>query len=114
MDKVIQKYDCPVFVMGDLNTRTTTAAFKVLLDGGYKNTFSLASVFADDHKGRHSCSPSGFALEESDGRYATDAIDHILLKNGGDTKVFVFDHARPYFYIKLSDHYPVFVDVTLG
>ena len=114
MDKVIEKYNCPVFVMGDFNTRTTTKAFKVYTDGGFKNTYSLATEFADNHRGRHTCNADGFALEDSAGSYASDAIDHILLKNGGDTQVYTFDHARPYFYIKLSDHYPVFVDVTIG
>lgn len=114
MDKVIAKYDCPVFIMGDFNTRTDSAAFKVFLDGGFKNTYGLASVFADNHRGRHTCNNDGFALESAPGTYAGEAIDHILLKNGGDTKIYVFDHARPYFYIKLSDHYPVFVDATLG
>ncbi|MBQ9080428.1 MAG: endonuclease/exonuclease/phosphatase family protein [Clostridia bacterium] len=113
MDEVIAKYDCPVFVMGDFNTRTTTAAFKVFINGGFKNTYSLASVFADNHRGRHTCNADGFALEESAGTYSADAIDHILLKNGGDTNIYTFDHARPYFYIKLSDHYPVFVDAKL-
>ncbi len=114
MDKVIEKYNCPVFVMGDFNTRTSTKAFKVFTDGGFKNTYTLATEFKDNHRGRHTCGPDGFALEDGPGTYSGDAIDHILLKNGGDTKVFVFDHARPYFYIKLSDHYPVFIDATLG
>lgn len=114
MDKVIEKYGCPVFVMGDFNTRTNSEAFRVFLNGGFKNTYQLASVYADNHQGRHSCNADGFALEGSPGTYTGDAIDHILLKNGGDTKIYTFDHARPYFYIKLSDHYPVFVDATLG
>ncbi len=114
MNKVIEKYNCPVFIMGDFNTRTTTDAFKVFTDGGFKNTYSLASEFADNHKGRHTCGAEGFALENSSGTYSRDAIDHILLKNGENTNIYVFDHARPYFYIKLSDHYPVFVDATLG
>ena len=114
MDKVIEKYGCPVFVMGDFNTRTNSEAFRVFLNGGFKNTYQLASVYADNHQGRHSCNADGFALEGSPGTYTGDAIDHILLKNGGETKIYTFDHARPYFYIKLSDHYPVFVDATLG
>lgn len=114
MDEVIEKYNCPVFVMGDFNTRTTTKAFKVFTDGGFENTYSLATEFKDNHRGRHSCNADGFALEDSPGTYSGDAIDHILLKNGGDTTVYTFDHARPYFYIKLSDHYPVYIDATLG
>lgn len=114
VDTLINKYNCPVYAMGDLNTRTTSAAFKVLLNGGLLNTYSLASIFADNHRGRHSCGPDGFAREDSAGTYANDAIDHILIKNGGAAKILTFNHARPYFYIKLSDHYPVYVDVIPG
>ncbi len=114
MDKLIEKYNVPVYVMGDFNARTTASSYKVFTDGGFKDTFDLATVYAHDHKGRHFCSPEGFSREESGETYKAQAIDHIMLKNGGDTDILTFNHARPYFYIKLSDHYPVFVDTVLG
>lgn len=114
MDKLIAKHNAPVYIMGDFNTRTTSTVYKVFTDGGFKDTFDLASVFAHDHKGRHSCNSDGFSREPSGETYKSQAIDHIMLKNGGNTDILVFNHARPYFYIKLSDHYPVFVDTVLG
>jgi endonuclease/exonuclease/phosphatase family metal-dependent hydrolase len=71
-------------------------------------------VFADNHRGRHTCGSQGFSRESAAGTYAGEAIDHILLRNGGETEILTFNHARPYFYIKLSDHYPVYVDAALG
>jgi exonuclease III len=111
---LISKYNCPVFAMGDFNTTTASEAFKVFINGGFSDTYDLASVFADNHCGRHSCSPEGFSRETSAGTYAGNAIDHILLRNAGETKILVFNHVRPYFYIKLSDHYPVYVDALLS
>ena len=114
MNKVIDKYDAPVYIMGDFNTRTTTDAYKVFTDGGFQDTFNLATVFASNHRGRHTCGPEGFARETSPETYKDSAIDHILIKNGKATEIMVFNHVRPYFYIKLSDHYPLYVDAVLG
>lgn len=114
MDKLIEKHNAPVYVMGDFNARTTAPSYKVFTSGGFKDAFELASVYAHDHKGRHTCGPEGFSRETSGDTYKAQAIDHIMLKNGGNTNILTFDHARPYFYIKLSDHYPVFVDTILG
>ncbi len=114
MNKVIEKYDAPVYIMGDFNTRTTTDAYKVFTDGGFQDTFNLATVFASNHRGRHTCGPEGFARETSPETYKDSAIDHILIKNGKATEIMVFNHVRPYFYIKLSDHYPLYVDAVLG
>lgn len=111
---LIEQYDCPVFAMGDFNTTTTTDAFKVFIDGGFEDTYNLATVLANNHRGRHSCGSAGFARESAAGTYAGEAIDHILLRNGGETEILTFNHVRPYFYIKLSDHYPVYIDAALS
>lgn len=112
-DELVAKFNCPVWVMGDFNTRTTTAAFRTFISGGFKDAFDLASVYADDCSGYHTCTRETFAREKSITPYKTGAIDHILLKNGGTTRVLTFNHVRPYFFIKLSDHYPLYVDVAL-
>ncbi|MCQ2354945.1 MAG: endonuclease/exonuclease/phosphatase family protein [Clostridia bacterium] len=113
-NRLIAEYGCPVFVIGDFNTTTTSNAFKVFTKAGFADTFNLATVYADNNRGYHYCKPEGFARETANEPYEGKAIDHIILKNSCGTKVLTFDHARPYFYIKLSDHYPLYVDVVLG
>lgn len=112
---LIAQYDCPVFILGDFNTKTTSSAFKVFTSGGFDMAFKLAEIFRSNISGHHSCGPDGFAREAAgSSTYINNAIDHILLKNGGETRILTFKHARPHFYIKLSDHYPLFSDVILG
>lgn len=108
-----KKYGCPVFAMGDFNCNTNSQAYKNFLSGGFADTFDLATGFRDDNKGYHTCTASGYAREKVT-PYKGNAIDHIMLRNPCGTEVLTFDHTRPMFYIKLSDHYPVFVDVKLA
>lgn len=115
MNKLSTKYDAPIFIMGDFNTRATTEAIKTLERGGFDNTFDRALLYKSDHQGRHTCSPDdGFSRESSPATYKTQAIDHILIKDNGQTDINIFNHVCPYFYIKLSDHYPVYVDVKFN
>lgn len=112
-----ERLKCPIFAMGDFNCATDSKAFKNFLSGGFSDTFDLvdpATGFRDNNMGYHSCSASGYARETSNQPYKGKSIDHIIVRNLLGTKILRFDHARPYFYIKLSDHYPVFVDVVIG
>ena len=113
-DSLIAKYGVPVWVMGDFNTRTTSAAFRVFTSGGFRDAFDIATVYADDNSGYHTCTRQTFARETQLRPYKSNAIDHILIKNPGATEVLTFNHIRPYFYIKLSDHYPLYADAKLG
>lgn len=107
------RFGCPVFVMGDFNTRTTTKAFGEFLSGGLSDTFDLATVHADDKNGHHSCNSSGYARENPT-PYKGNSIDHIMLYNPCGTEILTFEHSRPYFYIRISDHYPLYVDAVIG
>ena len=113
-DSLIAKYGVPVWVMGDFNTRTTSAAFRVFTSGGFKDAFDIATAYADDNSGYHTCTRQTFARETQLRPYKSNAIDHILFKNPGATEGLTFNHIRPYFYIKLSDHYPLYADAKLG
>ena len=42
-----------------------------------------------------------------------DAIDHILVKGMPEGAVKRFDRYTPEYYLLLSDHAPVYIDVTL-
>ncbi|MBO7375582.1 MAG: hypothetical protein J6V01_00660 [Clostridia bacterium] len=111
--KLAEEYGCPVFVQGDFNTQTTTAAFAVFTNGGFSNCQKIAAS-TDNLRGYHSCSPTGYSKELSPGTYTANGIDHMLVRNLGDSKVIAFAHIIPDFYYPLSDHYPVYIDVKLN
>ena len=52
---------------------------------------------------------SGF--ERSDPGEFERAIDHILVKNEGDAKVRAFRRLTDEWFDKVSDHYPLYVDI---
>lgn len=113
-EQLEKKFGCPVFIQGDFNTQTTSKAFSVFIDGGFSNCQKIATVSTDDLRGYHSCSPSGFSTELSAGTYTANGIDHMLVRNLGNAEVLAFHHIIVDFYAKLSDHYPVYIDVSLG
>ena len=106
-------YGCPVFAMGDFNCNISSQAYKNFVAGGFADAFDLATVYADNIKGHHTCNADGYARESTTQSYST-AIDHIMLRNPVGTKILTFDHAHPYFFIKISDHYPLYVDAVIG
>ena len=112
--KLETRLGCPIFAMGDFNCTTDSKAYGNFISGGFSDTFDLATVFADNNRGYHSCSATGYARETSAQPYKGKAIDHIMLRNPCGSEVLIFDHVRPYFYIRLSDHYPVYTDVRIG
>lgn len=62
-----------------------------------------AVEFADETQGYHNCGGNGFK----------SAIDHILVRGAEDGFVRRFERFSPEYYLPLSDHSPVFVDVEL-
>ena len=110
-----EQYGCSCFVLGDYNTSTSSDAFRTLLNSGFRDAYDMAELLKDDNRGYHSCSGDGFARETEIKPYKGNAIDHITVYDGGcGSRVLAFDHSRPYFYIKLSDHYPVYADIIIG
>ena len=112
-DKCIElanTYNCPVFIGGDFNARTSSQAMKNMISKGMINAFGTA-LESDDLGSHHPCGSDGFS-RGSAGTNA-QAIDHIFYYNLGDATLNSFRRTQPYFFIKLSDHYPLYVDVTL-
>ena len=103
-------YDCPVFVGGDFNARTSNQAIKNIIDKGMKNAFDTAPK-SDNLSSHHPCGPDGF--ERGNAGTNAQAIDHMFYCNLGDSVLNSFRRTQPFFFIKLSDHYPLYVDVTL-
>lgn len=113
-EELERKFGCPVFVQGDFNTRTSSGAFAAFISGGFTNCRDLATVFADDLRGYHFCTPAGFSEDLYPGTYTENGIDHMLVRNQGGAEILSFRHIIPDYYYSLSDHYPVCVDVRLG
>ena len=111
LEKLQAAHGCPVVLVGDLNAPYTQAAIQSALQRGYAHAHSLATEFADEEWGIHSCGPKGFKPYVS--APFEKAIDHILVKYAAQDFVRRFERYTPDYYLPLSDHSPVFVDVLL-
>jgi len=105
-----KQYNCPVFLGGDFNARTSAKSMQNILAEGMLNCYGNAKKY-DNLGSHHMCGPEGFGR----GSAGTNdqAIDHMFYYNLGNSTLNSFRRTQPYFFIKLSDHYPLYVDVTL-
>lgn len=112
MDKAeefIKKYDCPAVIVGDMNSRVTSVAIKSAFARGWVNARDVATDFADKGHGYHKCDASGY------GPYipqpAENAIDQVLVKNAKVGFVRSYKYFDEEYYMTLSDHLPILIDV---
>ena len=107
----------PIFVVGDMNCEEKTVPLQQLIQGGYVPCYKVAVEYADNNNGHHICGPNdGFSTKST--RVAPDrengAIDHcLLLDTEGNVQVIVFDCIMEEYTVKLTDHYPLLLDVKL-
>lgn len=116
VDDLLIEYDCPVFVMGDMNCRLDSDAMRVFTDRGYQDCGLSATVYRDHFKGHHTCSAtSGFAWSPQADNNCATAIDHIFEYNCG-TKATVLTHriTSAAWTVSLTDHCPRWIDVLLN
>ena len=108
-----QKYgNCPAIFVGDMNTGYNSEAIQsALKESGYRHAHDVAAEFRHEGRGYHWCSPTGYGAW-LDGPFE-DAIDHILVKGLPEGAVRRFDRFTPEYYLTLSDHAPVYIDVEL-
>ncbi|MBR0144508.1 MAG: hypothetical protein IJM21_10075, partial [Clostridia bacterium] len=111
MDGVMAEYACPGILLGDLNASMTSLCLDAAREEGWREVHDLALGEKDETKGHHPCNGAGFARGEP-GRFA-DAIDHILVKNQGEMKINSFRRLRDAWFDPISDHYPLYADITL-
>lgn len=110
MDRYQEKYDCPVVFVGDFNTGYRTEAIQyVLTKGSFFHAHDVAVEYAHEDNGYNGCDPQGPGEWENFPFEA--AIDHILVRNMSEGGVRRFERYTPDYYLTLSDHAPVFVDV---
>ncbi len=111
LEKFHNIYNCPVVLVGDFNARYTSSVIQNALSRGYAHAHDIATDFADQDWGYHYCFGDGYKpyvrapFEEG--------IDHIMVKFSPAGFVRRFERYTPDYYLPLSDHSPVFVDVGL-
>ena len=104
--------NCPVILVGDLNTDYRSQAIRYALsEGGYQHGHDVAVEFAHEENGYNYCMP--FAPGAWQHKPFEDAIDHILVKGLPADAVRRFDRYETEEYCFISDHAPVWIDVEL-
>ena len=112
-NELIETYQCPCFVLGDFNCKSTSREFMTLESLGFTDCHSIAEEYVSNESGRYACNVSTFCYKHSAGTYKKNSIDHIMVKNLKKASVLSYDYALPNFYGKLSDHAPVYIDVKI-
>ena len=111
IDVLQKKYDCPAIIVGDFNADYHSLALQKAFSCGFLHTHDIAVEYKDETNGYHGCGVSGYdpyvpAPFEC-------GIDHILVRNAPVGAIRRFDRYYPEYYMPLSDHFPVFVDIEL-
>ena len=111
------KYDCPIFVTGDMNCEERSIPIQQFILAGYQPCYKVATIYGNNDNGHHICSPNeGFSRKSN--RKGVDreigAIDHCFIWNAKkNVEVKVFDCIQSNFTVKLTDHYPNLIDAVL-
>lgn len=108
-DEYAKKYNCPAIIVGDMNADYNSAPLKTAYAGGFIHGHDLATDYKCEEEGYHYCYARGIHPYYP-GKFE-DAIDHILMKGFDKDTVKRFDRYTPDYYLPLSDHSPLFVDI---
>lgn len=111
MNGIMQKYGCPGIIMGDLNASVNSLCLETAFADGWREVHDLAVDFRDETRGHHPCGPSGYSRGDA-GEFCR-AIDHILVKGDCESAVRSFHRFNPEWFDRISDHYPLYVDIDL-
>lgn len=111
MEEFQSQYNCPAVVVGDLNAKYKMPVIQSALERGYEHAHDVAVEYADQDWGYHYCFGDGYKSYVP-GPFE-EAIDHVLVKFAPKDFVRRFERYTPDYYLPLSDHSPVFVDVQL-
>jgi endonuclease/exonuclease/phosphatase family metal-dependent hydrolase len=109
LDRLQAKYNCPAVVMGDMNSQRSKPCIQAALARGFSHCYDVAVEHRDEGNGHHYCFPDGFKPYVPSA--ATNAIDHILVRGFAEGAIRTYDRYAPEYYMCLSDHIPVWIDV---
>lgn len=108
IDKIVKNHSCPVFMVGDYNSRETYTDYKSfvktsnnIFDSRYVAERGYSVGGSHDSSGNVVCSGT-----------TANAIDHILVT--GNARVLRHRYGHSINVAKASDHKPVFIDVIVG
>lgn len=111
------KYNCAIFVVGDMNCEETTPGVQQFMQAGYVPCYKAAAVYGNRDNGHHICSPREVGIRESRRKGAdreVGAIDHCLIYNARqEVEIKIFDCIQANFTVRLTDHYPNLIDALL-
>ena len=116
--ELIEKYrrihgDIPAVLVGDLNGGSDSEALiPVLWEGGYLHAHDLATDYAIEDGGFNSLSTHGPG-KWHEGLDYLHTFDHIIVKDFPEGAIKRFDRHMPDYYLYLSDHAPVYIDIEL-
>lgn len=110
-EEMAARYDCPIILVGDMNAYLSSGAIKSAIARGYSHAYDIAEEYRDEGHGYHYCTDTGYGPYTPAER--EKSLDHILIKNAPDGFVRRFDRFKEDYYMPLSDHLPVYVDVEL-
>ena len=110
-DEMRKKYGCPAVIVGDLNVPYDTAAVTSAIDRGYLHAHDIATEYAAEDHGYHTCNGNGYRPYEP--KPFREGIDHILVAGAPDGFVRRFERYYSDAYLPISDHFPVYIDVEL-
>lgn len=113
---LLQEFDCPVFLTGDMNCTENSMAVRTYLDAGFKQCYKIATEYGDTHRGHHMCNNNGFGETEQNLAITREkgAIDHCLLYDvNGSVEIRRFDCVMDEYTLPLTDHYPNVIDAVV-
>ena len=113
LNRYQKKYNgCPVIFCGDMNTPLGKPAPNYAFnEGGFVHAHDIATDYAFDGEGYNGCCNEGPGTWRNG--TCADAIDHILVKDIPERSVKRFDRYCPDYYLYLSDHAPIYIDIDL-
>lgn len=125
IDKILEKYNVPVFLGGDYNGRYTNANHKYFAgEGGFVDVVQgkLASEYTANIQAHHRPYPVFnqnlglmWPAEGDDTGVNNDtlSVDHIMVKNDYPVSIEVFGTVADPYTISGGDHFPIFIDFSI-
>ena len=110
LDDYQKTYNCPQIIVGDFNTVYDSEPIQAAFRRGFLHAHDVAVEYSDETNGHHPLGPD--IIEPYNPRSFREGIDHILVRDIPEGAVRRFERSMPEEYLLLSDHAPVWIDIT--